>query len=185
MKKILFPFLFALITIQGYSQPRLTYLVTKKNDTISRVSIKMNYIFQTDLMMKLQEKLVVEDIKGITTTYLPEDLKSFTLYSDGEKIQFESVDNRMFARLMYADKLKLLKVNTRTNWIFILERPNDGRISYMEAMGLSRLISEKVITRELGECPDLIQKVNDRILKVNNQEGVVELAKYYEANCLK
>jgi hypothetical protein len=55
----------------------------------------------------------------------------------------------------------------------------------MEAMGLSRLISLKVITRELGDCPDIIQKVDEKILKVHGMEGVVELAQYYEANCLK
>lgn len=184
MKKILLPLLFILLTIQSYSQPRLNYIVTKKNDTISRLTIKSNYIFKGDLLMKLQEKLVVEDAKGIEATYLPEDLKSFVVYYNGEKYQYESVENRMFAILMYADKVRLLKVNTRTNWVFILARPNDGRISFMEAMGLSRLISEKTITRELGECPDLVQKVNDRVLKVGNLEGVIELAKYYEANCL-
>lgn len=185
MKKIFLLFVFALLAMQSYSQPRLTYLVTKKNDTISRVTLKMNYTFKNDLLIKLQEKLVVQDAKGITTTYLPEDVKSFTLYYDGEKIQYESVENKTFAILMYADKLRLLKINTRNYFVFIIERPNDGRISYMEAMGLSRLISEKVITRELGDCPDIIQKVNDKVLKVHGMEGVIELAKYYEANCLK
>jgi hypothetical protein len=53
----------------------------------------------------------------------------------------------------------------------------------MEAMGLSRLISKKVITREITDCPTILEKVENKILKINGEEGVIELIKTYESDC--
>lgn len=184
MKRILLPLLSLLISSISYSQ-RATQIITKNNDTINAANVKNKYVFNSDLTMSLQEKLVAVDKFGVQKEYYPRDLKSFILNFNDKSIQYESVEDKFFAQLMYADKIRLLNVNTRTNYIFIIERPNGGKTSYMEAMGLSRLISLKVITRELGDCPDIIQKVDDNKLKVHGMDGVIELAKYYEANCLK
>jgi hypothetical protein len=49
----------------------------------------------------------------------------------------------------------------------------------MEAMGFSQLISEKVITREMSDCPETVKRVQDEILKVHGEKGVIELVKDY------
>lgn len=184
MKKILLPILFLFIINHSYSQ-RITYIVTAKNDTISNLTLKNSYIFKNNLLMDLQEKLIVENKQGVQKTYLPSDLKSFMLYYDGEKFQYESIDNKVFGILMYADKVKLVKINTRNYFVYAFTRPNNGKTSYMEGKGLSRRITLNVITREMGDCPSTIKKVEDDVLKVHYEEGVIELVKDYEANCLK
>ena len=184
MKKIIFITVFLFLISKSYSQ-RIAYAVTAQNDTIPNLTLKNSFAFKNGLLMSLQEKLIVEDKKGIQKTYFPSDLKSFVLYYDGEKFQYESIDNKVFGILMYADKIKLVKINTRNYFIYAFTRPNNGKTSYMEGKGLSRRITLNVIKREMEDCPSIIKKVEDDILKVHFEEGVIELVKDYEANCLK
>ena len=185
MIKKMLPIACLFIMVQTYSQVKVTEIITKQNDTIKSAEIRNSYMLKPDLMMSLQQKLVISDKNGEKKEYLPNEIKSFILNFDEESIQYENVDDKGFAQLLYADKLRLLKINTRNYLVFIIKRPNNGKTSFMEAMGLSRLISLKVITRELGDCPDIIKKVDEKTLKVHGIEGVIELAKDYEANCLK
>ena len=53
----------------------------------------------------------------------------------------------------------------------------------MEAMGLSRLISNKVVLREISDCPVTMNKIETDELKIKGEEGVVSLIKDYEENC--
>lgn len=184
MKKLLtIAFIYAIV-FQSHAQ-RIGYVVTAKNDTISKLTLKTTGLFKASLLMKLQEKLIVENEKGIEKTYFPSDLKSFMLYYNGEKIQFESIDNKVFGVLMYENKIKLVSINTPNYYIYAFTRPNNGKTSYMEGKGLSRRITLNVIKREMGDCPETIKKVEDDILKVHYEEGVIELVKDYEANCVK
>ncbi|WP_445452670.1 hypothetical protein [Flavobacterium sp. 25HG05S-40] len=189
MKNVFLPILCLFTIAQTYSQARATEIITKQNDTIKSAIIKNRYTFNNELLMSLQEKLVILDKNGVKKEYFPNELKSFRLQYESDsgqiEIQYENIDDRMFGQLMYAEKLRLLKVNTRNYFVFIIKRPNDGKTSYMEAMGLSRLISLKVISREMADCPDIIKKVDEKVLKVHGEAGVIELAKDYESNCLK
>ena len=106
------------------------------------------------------------------------------LYYEGEKLQFESIDNKVFGVLMYVNKVKLVKINTRNYFIYAFTRPNSGKTSYMEGKGLSRRITLNEIKKEMADCPITIKKVEDDVLKVHGEEGVIELVKDYESNCL-
>ncbi|MDI1315891.1 hypothetical protein [Flavobacterium sp.] len=185
MKKKIQLFLFLLLAAQSYSQARITQIITKQNDTITDVILKNKYTFKNELFMNLQEKLIVVNMHGVKKEYLPNELYSFTLTYDNESFVYESIDDKLFGQLIYSDQLRLLKVNTRNFFIFIFKRPKNGKTSYMEAKGLSRLISQNVISREMADCPDILKKVDDKTLKIHGVEGVIELIKYYEANCLK
>ena len=87
---------------------------------------------------------------------------------------------------MYSNKLQLLKVikpgYTSINF-YVIVRPNNGKISFMEAMGLGRLISKKVISREITDCTSVLEKVENKELKINGEIGVIELIKNYESSC--
>jgi|JI7StandDraft_1071085.scaffolds.fasta_scaffold92607_2 hypothetical protein len=167
----------------AYSQ-RITYAVTTQNDTITNLTLKNEGLFKGSLLMSLQEKLTVTNKQGITKSYLPNELKSFMLYYEGEKLQFESIDNKVFGVLMYVNKVKLVKINTRNYFIYAFTRPNSGKTSYMEGKGLSRRITLNEIKKEMADCPITIKKVEDDVLKVHGEEGVIELVKDYESNCL-
>lgn len=185
MKKIFLFSLCLLSAVKSNSQGRIIQIITKQNDTIVNVILKNKYTFKNELLMNLQEKLIVVNMHGVKKEYLPSELNSFTLTYDNESFLYESIDDKIFGQLIYSDKLSLFKVNTRNFLVFIFKRPNEGKTSYMEAKGLSRLISQNVISREMADCPDLLKKVDDKILKVHGIDGVIELIKYYEANCLK
>ncbi|MNT35069.1 hypothetical protein D3C72_1710820 [compost metagenome] len=105
---------------------------------------------------------------------------------EGNILNYENIENKGFALIMYSNKLKLLKYvkpgYTSVN-IYIIKRPNNGKVSYMEAMGLSRLISKKVITREITDCQSTIDKVEKKELAIQGESGVLELVKDYETSC--
>ena len=68
-------------------------------------------------------------------------------------------------------------------WHFWSNKYN-GKTSYMEGKGLSRRITVNEIKKEMEDCPTTIKKVEDDVLKVHGEEGVIELVKDYESNCL-
>lgn len=183
MKKLLLLNLIVTVINFSYSQ-RITFAITTQNDTITNLTLKNENLFKGGLLMSLQEKLIVVNKQGVTKTYLPSELKSFMLYYEGEKYQYESIDNRVFGILMYVNKVKLVKINTRNYFIYAFTRPNNGKTSYMEGKGLSRRITVNEIKKEMEDCPTTIKKVEDDVLKVHGEEGVIELVKDYESNCL-
>lgn len=187
MKKILFVLLIVGVS-KSFSQISNVEIITKQNDTLKNVNLKVNYFSKVELNYKLQEKLVVLDKDGNKKEFLPADVRSFSLKYNDNLLNYENVDDKGFALLMYTNKLKLLKYvkpgHTSVN-IYIIIRPNNGKISYMEAMGLSRLISKKVITREITDCQSTIDKVEKKELSIHGEEGVIELVKDYEASCFK
>jgi hypothetical protein len=162
-------------------------IVTKQNDTIKNVELKNVSTFtKISLTMSLQDKLVFKDSSGNKKELLPKDVQYFKLNYENEKYKFENVDDKGFALIMYEGKLKLLryiKPGYTTVRIYIVKKPGNGKTLYMEAMGLGRLISKKVITREITDCPSLIEKVENKILKISGEEGVIELIKDYETSC--
>lgn len=185
MNKNIFAFLLFFVFFNSFSQTQIVEIITKENDTIKKAELKNRYTLKNELIIGLQQKLVILDQNGAKKEYLPNELKSFTLIYENETIQYESIDDKVFGQLMYAGKLRLLKANTPAYWVYIFKRPDNGRTSYMEGKGLSRRITLKVISREMADCPEVIKKVDDDILKVHGEEGVIELVKDYEVNCLK
>ncbi|HEX8574713.1 MAG TPA: hypothetical protein VF677_00310 [Flavobacterium sp.] len=186
MKKLIITILFILGINKTFSQISNVNIVTKQNDTLKNVVLKINYFSKVELNHKLQEKLVVLDKNGNKKELLPSDVTSFSLKYNNETLNYENVDNNLFALIMYSNKLKLLKYIKRGYTsinIYIIKRPNDGKISYMEAMGLSRLISKKVINREITDCQSTIDKVDNKELKIHGESGVLELIKDYELSC--
>ncbi|MEL1255372.1 hypothetical protein AAEO57_16395 [Flavobacterium sp. DGU38] len=161
-------------------------IITKNNDTIKDYKINADYSFDNSMILDLQSKLKVYDSAGKKKEFLPNELKSFSFMNAGKRVEFISIENNVFGLLLYSNKLKLLKAiqagYSKVN-VFIVIRPNNGKISYMEAMGLSRLISKKVITREITDCPTILEKVENKVLKISGVEGVIELIKAYESDC--
>lgn len=184
MKKI-YIIILLIFASKSFSQIFNVEIVTKQHDTLRNVNLKVNYLSKVELNYKLQEKLVVLDKDGNKKTYLPTDVISFRLKFEGTDLFYESIEGKLFAQPMYANKLKLYKfikqAYTSVNY-YIVVRPN-GKVSYMEAMGLSRLISKKVISRELADCKSTIDKVENKELRIQGELGVIELIKDYEQSC--
>lgn len=186
MKKLIMIILLIVGINKSFSQITNVQIITKENDTLKNVELKINYFSKVELNYKLQEKLIVLDKNGSKKELLPSDVSSFSLKYEDNILNYENVENKGFALIMYSNKLKLLKYvkpgYTSIN-IYIIKRPNNGKVSYMEAMGLSRLISKKVITREITDCQSTIAKVDNKELTIQGESGVIELVKDYETSC--
>lgn len=186
MKKQYYTFFLFFLVFNIFSQNIKLEIITKQNDTIKEFGLKSSYSFENSMVLDLQEKLVVFNVKGEKKVFSPSEVKSFSFTNDGKLVEFINIEDRLFGLLMYSNRLKLLKVikpgYTTVN-IYVIVRPNNGKISFMEAMGLSRLISKKVITREITDCPSVLEKVENKVLKINGEIGVVELIKDYESTC--
>jgi hypothetical protein len=175
-----------LLSFKSIAQKVNIQIITKNNDTIKDYKIDANYSFENSMVLDLENKLKVYDSNNKKKEFLPNELKSFSFMNADKHVEFISIQDQVFGLLMYSNKLKLLKAikpgYTKVN-VYIVLRPNNGKVSYMEAMGLSRLISKKVITREITDCPTILEKVENKILKINGEEGVIELIKTYESDC--
>jgi hypothetical protein len=186
MKKVLCVLLIIFLAIQSRSQNVKIEIITKQNDTLREYKLKRSYDFENLMVLDLQQKLVVYDDKKQKKEFLPNEIKSFNFINNGTLVEFVNLKDELFGLIMYSNKLKLLKVikpgYTTVN-IYVVVRPNEGKISFMEAMGLSRLISKKVLTREITDCPSVLEKVENKVLKIHGEEGVIELVKEYESTC--
>lgn len=185
MKKIVILSVFSFFSFTGFAQDTFAKLVTTANDTLN-VKIKANQIFKSEFIFAIQEKIVVLNNDGTKTEYYPHQIKSFKVRYGDKMMEYESVDNKVFAELMYSNRLKLLrfiKPGYTSIHYYLIKKPNDGKTIYMEAMGLSRLISTKTVLREITDCPETARKIESDELKVKGEEGVINLVKDYEANC--
>ena len=185
MKKIILILCVMLSITQANAQNVFGKIVTTQNDTL-KVKVITNKTSKIGFAQSIQTKIVVIGEDNLKKEYTPSEIKSIQVKLNNELIEFESVDDILFAELMYNNKLKLLKFikkgYTSIN-IYIIKRPNSGKTSYMEAMGLSRLISNKVVLREISDCPVTMNKIETDELKIKGEEGVVSLIKDYEENC--
>ena len=185
MKKIILILWVMLSITQANAQNVFGKIVTTQNDTL-KVKVITNKTSKIGFAQSIQTKIVVIGEDNLKKEYTPSEIKSIQVKLNNELIEFESVDDILFAELMYNNKLKLLKFikkgYTSIN-IYIIKRPNSGKTSYMEAMGLSRLISNKVVLREISDCPVTMNKIETDELKIKGEEGVVSLIKDYEENC--
>lgn len=186
MKKTLCVLLVIFLTIQSKGQNVKVEIITKQNDTLKEYYLKRSYDFENSMVLHLQQKLVVYNEKREKIEFLPNQIQSFSFINNGTLAEFVNLRDELFGLIMYSNKLKLLKIikpaYTTVN-IYVVIRPNNGKTSFMEAMGLSRLISKKVITREITDCPDILEKVENKVLKIHGEEGVIELIKEYESAC--
>ena len=184
MKKNIFFLILIFGAIPAFGQNAYAKIITNQNDTIN-VTIKLNSLWTPDIK-SFQEKLVTVENDGTKKEYLPADIKSYRVKYYDKVIEYESIDGKFFGELMYSNRLKLLKFiklgYTNINF-YIIKKPNNGKTLYMEAMGLSRLISKKTILREITDCQPTINKVETNELKINGEKGVIELVKDYEENC--
>jgi len=183
MKKAFTLILFLLIN-NVFAQVRGAEIVTKQGDTLKNVTLKMSQFSRITLIRQLQESIVYIDNSGNKIKLLPSDVKAFRVNYSGEIMKFENIEDRGFAHEMYSNKVKLFRVVNPNVNIYIIKRP-DGKVSYMEAMGFSQLISEKVIAREMIDCPETVKRVQDDILKVRGEKGVIELIQDYESTCFQ
>jgi hypothetical protein len=181
MKKIFTLILFLLIN-NVFAQIRGAEIVTKQGDTLKNITLRMSEFSRITLVRQLQESIVYVDKGGNKKKLLPGDVSAFKVNYSGEVMKFENIEDRGFAQEMYSNKVKLFRVVNPSVNIYIIKKP-DGKVSYMEAMGFSQLISEKVITREMSDCPETVKRVQDEILKVHGEKGVIELVKDYETTC--
>nr|WP_315148738.1 hypothetical protein [uncultured Flavobacterium sp.] len=186
MKKLYCTFFCFFLALEIFSQNVKLEIITKQNDTIREFGLKRSYSFENSMVLDLQEKLVVYNMQGEKKEFSSSEVKSFSFTNDGKIVEFINIEDRLFGLLMYSNRLRLLKVikpgYTTVN-IYVIVRPNNGKISFMEAMGLGRLISKKVITREITDCPSVLEKVENKELKINGEVGVIELIKDYESSC--
>ncbi|WP_166922230.1 hypothetical protein [Flavobacterium poyangense] len=186
MRNLCFTVFIFLLSLKSVGQKVNVEIVTKNNDTIKDCKIEGNYSFQNLMIMEFQNKLTVYNTANKKKQYLPSEVKSFSFINIDKRVEFVSIEDNIFGLLLYSNKLKLFKViqpgYAKVNF-FVVQRPNNGKTSYMEAMGLSRLVSKKVITREINDCPVTLEKVENRTLKINGVEGVIELIKSYELDC--
>ena len=160
-------------------------IVTKKGDTIRNIAIKNQNIGNPTKNYKLQNELVYVNIKRETFKLTPAEVKSFSFMYGDELVNYESKEDKIFALVMYTNRLRLLRFQKPAYTpvdIYVVERPN-GKTSFLEAMGLSRRISLKVITREMSDCPTTISNVENDILKIHGEPGILELVQDYEKNC--
>jgi hypothetical protein len=175
------------VTVFGFnsmfSQIENVEIVTKQNDTLKNITLKMPHVMKINLITQLQEKIKYVGNDGSKKELLPADVSSFSLTYDNDILRFENIQDKGFAQEFYSNKLKLFRLVTPHYNVYIIKKP-DGKVKYLEAMGLSRLISKKVISREMADCPITIKKVEDKVLSVHGEAGVIELVKDYEANCL-
>ena len=185
MKKIILILCVMLSITQANAQNVFGKIVTTQNDTL-KVKVITNKTSKIGFAQSIQTKIVVIGEDNLKKEYTPSEIKSIQVKLNNELIEFERVDDILFAELMYNNKLKLLKFikkgYTSIN-IYIIKRPNSGKTSYMEAMGLSRLISNKVVLREISDCTVTMNKIETDELKIKGEEGVVSLIKDYEENC--
>ncbi|WP_035671762.1 hypothetical protein [Flavobacterium sp. 83] len=186
MRKIYYTLFLFFLVFKISSQNVQVDIITKQNDTIKEFRLKKDYSFENSMVLDLEKKLVVVNVKGEKKEFLPNELKSFSFTRENKRVEFINIDDNVFGLVMYSNKLKLLKVikpgYTTVN-IYVIVRPNNSKPSFMEAMGLGRLISKKVISREITDCPSVLEKVENKTLKISGEEGVVELIKDYESSC--
>ena len=186
MRKLHYTLFLFFLVFKISSQNVQVNIITRQNDTIKEFRLKKDYLFDHLMVLDLEKKLVVVNAKGEKREFLPNEVKSFSFTRENKRVDFIGIDNNLFGLLMYSNKLKLLKVikpgYTNINF-YVIVRPNNGKTSFMEAMGLGRLISKKVISREITDCPIILEKVENKILKISGEEGVIELIKEYESSC--
>lgn len=186
MKKLHYTLFLFFLVFKISGQNVQVDIITRQNDTIKDFRLKKDYLFENLMVLDLEKKLVVVNAKGEKREFLPNEVKSFSFTRENKQVEFIAIDDNLFGLLMYSNKLKLLKVikpgYTTVNF-YVIVRPNNGKTSFMEAMGLGRLISKKVISREITDCPIILEKVENKILKISGEEGVIELIKEYESNC--
>ena len=94
MKKITIIIAIILGINNSYSQVTNLEIVTKQNDTLKNVELKMNFFTRVELNYKLQEKLVIIDNAGNKKELLPSEVNSFSFkYDDDIYIVVVVVDN--------------------------------------------------------------------------------------------
>ncbi|MEL1247173.1 hypothetical protein [Flavobacterium helocola] len=181
-----FSILFCFLAFYSYGQSSKLEIVTKNNDTLREYKLRREFSIENKLVLDVEEKLTVRDSKGDLKEFLPKDVKFFTFYRDGKLVRFDNIEDKVFGLLMYSNKLKLYKTiipsYTPVN-VYIIARPNNTRISYMEATGFSRLISNNVVLREISDCQITSNKIKNDELKIKGEKGVIQLIIDYELNC--
>ncbi|MEO6175045.1 MAG: hypothetical protein ABIP27_07830 [Flavobacterium circumlabens] len=185
--KIILSFLLLVFCNISFAQKYFGQIVTIKNDTLS-VEIKLDASsFNVNKLMYLQDKISVIQ-NGVTSTYLPKDLKSFKIRLEKEVASFESVDELSFAQILYSNKIKLYKVLNKISYnniirVYVIKKPNDTHYFNMQAMGLSRLITKNAMLPAIEDCKVSYEKINNDEIKIKDEKILVEFIKDYESNC--
>lgn len=169
-----------------FSQITKLEIVTIKNDTIKDIAFKRRDLYDPRLHYKLQDEIVYLNRKLESLKLQPSEVKSFNFKYGEEIVRYESMEGKLFALVMYSNKLRLLRYLHRAYTpvdIYVIQRPNGGKTSFLEAKGLSRRIALPEIKRGITDCPQTIEKVENDILKIHGEAGVVELIQDYELSC--
>jgi len=186
IKKLAHFVVFIIAINSTYSQITDLEIITKQDDTLKNVQLNMKFFSTIELNFKVQERLLILDESGNKKELLPSEINSFSFKYKDIPYNYESIDNKIFAQPLYKNKLKLfryIKPGYTSMNFYIIVRPNNGKTSYMESIGPSRLISKKVIRREITDCPITVNKIENKEIKLNREIDIIELVKDYETNC--
>lgn len=185
MNKILLA-AFLLLTNLLHSQFKGT-LITKENDTL-QVRIK----FEADLLdvnklMSLQDGIITYR-NNEKKTYLPEDLKSFTIDINYQLVTFDNINDSCFAERLYSNKVRLNKFikkisQSLTMRYYTIKRPNKPIETVIPAKGLSNLITKNALLKEIGDCQISYDKISNDEFKIKDEEHLIEFVKDFEKNC--
>ena len=162
-------------------------IVDLENKT-SNVDIVLNAsLFNVNRLINLQDKITVIQ-NGKEIIYSPKNLKSFKIQLEKETVNFESVDETIFAQTLYSNRVKLFKILRQISRghivrIYGIKKPNNPKIAEMPAMGLSRLITKKGMLPSIEDCKMSYSKIENDEIKIKDEMILVEFIKDYEKNC--
>jgi hypothetical protein len=166
-------------------------VVTKQNDTLRNVEFKLEGSFEVHKLLSVQRKTTVL-LNNELVEYYPKELKYFKFMLGGVIYIFDNVDDKFFAQRMYVGNVKLHKVLREVNVYpnrnifrhYLIRRPN-GVNSELVAMGLSRLITKKTMLPAIEDCKVSYDKIDNDIIKIKDEDKLIEFVKDYENNCFK
>lgn len=191
--KLLFSTFFFQLSL-CFSQTYYGQIINQENDTLNvQILIKGNMIFKNNKILSIQEKITVLN-NGVSKDYYPEDLKSFKIRMNNDKITtYDSVDNKFFAERYYSNKVKLyhtlVKIETRQSpyfaiyRVFLVKKPNQEKMIELFPNGFSRLLTQKEMLEKFVDCRNSIDKISKDEIKIKNEEDLVNFIIDYENNC--
>lgn len=164
-------------------------IVNLNNETLPVEIILNASSFNVNRLIELEDKITVIQ-NGTKAEYLPKDLKTFKIELEKETITFESVEESVFAQVLYSNKIKLYKLLKRISHghivrFYLVKKPNITEMAQMPAMGLSRLITKDAMLPVIEDCKISYDKIKNDEIKIKDEKILVDFIKDYESNCFQ
>lgn len=196
MLKLLTAFSLFFLGFNCFSQPYYGQIVTNKKDTINvHISVSDDNLLDNELIAEIQRKIVIVNQGAVSGTYTAKDLRSFRIKIGTKNYTFDSIDGLYFAERLYVGKVRLYKylksvINSVGGYAheglvrdYMVLKPGRDQWQQMFANGLSRLITKDVLASVFGDCPETFSKIEQDVIKIKNEDKLVEFVKEYENNC--